>query len=228
MREISIKDLITYRRKLDAGKRKFVNDLNMNFEKKVNDDGGGGNYWICCTSAIVNCFKTNNLQFIIDKIDELKYKLEQSDIDKTKIMYRRNISILNNYEAFDFSDFKPISKLTFLKKHKNDSILNVNGLQIKITPDCVFSFVSNRNNEIGAIWFIAKLDGYNVDELGMFTDILFRYLNQVYSKTHTIDPKYCIAVDIMKNNFVNFSSIQNLEVPAILDSTIAEINKFRK
>lgn len=227
MREITIRGLIAYRHKFDAGKRKFANDLDFDLEKK-DDDGSGGNYWICCTSAIVNCFKTNNLQFIIDKIDELEYKFEQSDNDRTKIMYKRNLSILYNYEAFDFSNLKPIPRLTFLKKHKEDSILNVSGLKIKVTPDCVFSFVSDNNNEIGAIWFIAKLGGYDDDELGMFTDILYRYLNQVYSKSHTINPKYCIAVDIVKNNIVNFSNIQKEEVIAIFDSTIADVIKFRK
>lgn len=226
MRDITIRDLIAYRRKFDAGKRKFANDLYLDFEKS--DKDGGGNYWICCTSAIVNCFKSNNLQFIIDKINDLEYKYEKTENERTKIMYKRNLSILYNYEAFDFSDLKPIPRLTFLKKHKEDAILNVSGLQIRVTPDCVYSFISNSNNEIGAIWFIAKLDGYDEDELGMFADILFRYLNQIFSKSYTINPKYCIAVDIVKNNVVKFSSIQNQEIPAILDSTIAEIIKLKK
>jgi len=228
MREIRIKDLIAYRHKYDAGKRKFAKDLDFDIEKKNDDDDGGGNYWICCTSAIVNCFKNNNLQSIIDKIDELEYKLEQTDRESTKVMYKRNISILYNYEAFDFSNLKPISRLTFLKKHKDDSILNISGLQIKATPDSVFSFVSEKNNEIGAIWFIARLGGYDDDDLGMFTDILYRYLNQVYSKSHVINPKYCIAVDVVKNNIVNYSNIQKEDVIAILDSTIADVIKFRK
>jgi len=224
MRNLTIKKIIEFRMKSDKSKQKFATDLKLNIEEK--NTKGGGDYWIICLSAISNSFKLNDLQNIKDKIYELEGKIENTEFQTSKIMYQKNIAILYDYEDFDFIKLRPSKKISFIKKNNTNSVITIKGLQIKVTPHHVFSFKKNGVEEVGAIWFIAKLGGYRKEELGMFTDILFRYLKNNFSKKFNLNPKYCIAVDVVNNFDVNYSQIQNTEVPAILIKTINEIKRI--
>lgn len=224
MKELSVKNIIEFTGKSDRSKKTFVQKLKQEKEQKELD--GGGDYWISCLSAISNSFKNNNLQFIKEKVYELEEKFENTDYNQTKTMYGRNIDILYKYEIFDFNIWRPDEKITFIKKHKLDLIIPVNGFQIQANPHHVFSFHSNETKEIGAIWFIAQLDGYKKNELGMFSEVLFRYLNKTYSDDYLVNPRYCIAVDVVNNFNVNYSQLQEGEVPFLLDKIIDEIKKI--
>jgi hypothetical protein len=224
MRKLSIKEIIEFRRKSDKSKQTFVVNLKMPKEKK--DTDGGGDYWVSCLSTISNGYRNNDHTIIIDKIHELEEKYERTDYKMTKDMYKRNIAILYKFEDFDFNKWIPSEECTIVKKHKSDFLLDINGLQIQAVPHHVFTFQNSKEEEIGAIWFIAKLKGYHIDELAMFTDILYRYLNKNFSKDYIINPKYCIAVDVVNVLDVNYSQILKGEIPLKLDSTIEEMKKL--
>ena len=224
MKKISIKKIIEFRGKSDRTKKTFVQNLKLESESKKSESGG--DYWISSLSAISNSYKRNNSQSIKDKVYELEDKFENADYERTKIMYRRNIDILYKYEVFDFKIWKPNEQITYIKKHKSDFVLTIQGLPIEAVPHHVFYFQGDDIKEIGAIWFIAKLDGYREVELGMFTDILYRYLKNIFSTDYILNPRYCIAVDVVNNFAVNYYQIEKGEVPSILDKTIAEIKKI--
>ncbi len=137
-------------------------------------------------------------------------------------MYERNISILRNYEDFNFKVWMPINELKFMKKAKKNYLLTIKGFLIQVAPQHVFTFQQNDVNEVGAIWFIAKLKGFKEDELGMFTDILYRYLTANF-KDYTVNSKYCIAVDVFSSKYVNYFQLESREIPKILDSTLNAI-----
>jgi hypothetical protein len=40
-----------------------------------------------------------------------------------------------------------------------------------------------------------------------------------------LNPRYCIAVDLADNYDINYSELQNAEVPSLLNKTIDEIKK---
>ena len=224
MKKLSIKKLVEFRRISDRSKKTFAQNLKLEKERKESD--GGGDYWISSLSAISNSYKRNNLQFIRDKVYELEDKLESTDFQRTKTMYGRNIDILYKYEVFDFKIWKPNEQITYIKKHKSGFVLTIQGFPIEAVPHHVFSFQDEEIKEIGAIWFIAKLDGYREIELGMFTDILYRYLKTNFSKDYTLNSRYCIAVDVVNKIAVNYYQIEQGEVPSILDKTIDEIKKI--
>ena len=223
MKELTIKDIIKFRSKSERSKKNFAADLKRSKEKVAT--AGGGDYWISCTSAINNSFKANDLQFITNKIDELKKKSKETH-QTTRIMYKRNIDILYKYENFDLKKWRPANKIKLLNKHKEDSVLTIKGFQIKIAPHHVFTFQRNSTEETGAIWFVAKLDGFRKEELGMFSDILYTYLKIHFSKEHNLNPKYCIAVDIFNNHEINYAQIEKREVAAILNPTLDELKKL--
>lgn len=223
MKKLSIKDIIDFRRKSERSRITFVNNLKLDKEKTNSESGG--DYWITSLSAISSSYKSGNKQLINEKIEELKEKLDKTNYKITKTMYRRNIDILLNYNDFDFKRWKP-SKFDIKKKQKEDSILNIKGVEIKVNPHHVFTFGKNDNAEIGAIWFIAKLGGFEEDELGMFTEILYKYLKHNFSINYIISPKYCLAVDVVNGFDVSYSQIQKTEVPKLLTSTINDIIKL--
>lgn len=224
MKKLSIKKIIEFRGKSERTKKKIATDIKIDKEQVKTD--GGGDYWVSCLSAISNSFKASDLQFIIDKKDELEEKHGETEYKKTKTMYKRNIEILYNFEDSDFKKWKPSKKVKFLKKHKEDTVLTIKGLQVQATPHHVFTFKINDVEEIGAIWFIAKLNGFRKDELGMFSDILFRYLKNNFSKKYNLNTNYCIAVDVFNNFDVKYSQLEKGEVPKILNSTLDEIKKL--
>ncbi len=224
MRKISVKDLVDFRRKSERSKNTFAKNLKVEKEKIKTD--GGGDYWVISLSAISNSFRNNTLEPIAEKLIELNVKNGKKVIKQTKDMYLRNASILANYENFDLKRWRPSKELIFQRKHKQDSVLSVKGLPIQVTPHHIFSFEKNGKVEIGAIWFIAKLNGFKKEELGMFTDILYRYLKSHYSKTHTLNPRYCIAVDVVNKLEVNYAQIKKKEVPAFLNVTLQDLKNL--
>ena len=224
MKKLSIKELIEFRNKTDKAKRGFVTNLKLDKEKTKTE--GGGDYWVSSLSTLSNCYKNNNLQLILDKKNELTDKYETTEHARTKTMYKRNLNILNNYEDFNFNKWKPSSKIKFIKKNKDDSILNIKGFELKVTPNHVFSFQENDIEEIGAIWFIAQLNGFKNVELGMFTDILHSYLKKHFSKNYNINSKYCVAVDVFNNIDVNYLQLEKNKIQSILSPTLEEIKKL--
>lgn len=222
MKKLSIKDIIEFRRRSDRSKKTFATNIQLEKEKASPD--GGGDYWISSISAISKSFKLNDNRFIDERRAELEQKFDKTDFQRTKTMYKRNIDILYIFEDFDFAKLKP-EKFSFLKKHKKDSILPIRGLDFKVTPSHLFTYSSDEIDEIGAIWFVAKLDGFRKEELGMFVDILYRYLKIHYSKDYTISPKYCIAVDVVNKFSVTY---QQLEIGEIDDIFLKTVDEFKK
>lgn len=70
---------------------------------------------------------------------------------------------------------------------------------------------------------MAKLDGFKTTELGVFTEVLYKYLHLYYSENYRIEPDYCLSVDIVNSNEVKYTKILNEEIPSLLDTTLDEI-----
>ncbi|MDP9961753.1 hypothetical protein [Chryseobacterium lathyri] len=225
MKKITVKKLIEFReKKSDRTKITFINNLNK--EIKKSDDDSGGDYWISCLSAIRNTFKDENLELLDEKINTLHEKFNSTNIKKNQLQFQRNIDIINSFKDFNINNLKPNTKLTFLKQPKIYSILNIKGLPIEAKPCHIYSFSLNESNEVAGIWFIAKLGGFNKSELAMFTDILYRYLYMHYSKDFFVNPDYCIAVDLFNGQEINYTEIQNGNIPILIETTINDIKKI--
>lgn len=225
MRKLTIKDVVDFREKTDRSKRNFALSLKIPIQEQASQDGGG-DYWVSCLSAISNSYKQNDLQPIIEKRNELEGKYETTEVKTTKIMYKRNVDILYRFEDFDIQRLRPSQEMRFLKQRKEHQILTIKGLPIQVNPRYVFTFKQDQTEEVGAIWFIAQLDGFRPEELGMFADILHRYLKTHYSKDYIINPQYCIAVDVFKGFDVNYLQLIDGEVSKTLDSSLDEIKKL--
>jgi hypothetical protein len=223
MKKLTVKNLIKFRGKNDQTKITFVNNLKK--EKKKSDNGSGGDYWICCLSAIRNTFKYNNTDILDKKIDLLRNKITDSEIKRIKDQFQRNIDIISNFKEYDFEHLKPNDALKFLKQTKHQTLLDIKELPVEAKPCHIFSFSENNSEEIGGIWFVAQLKGFRKSELGMFADILYRYLKKYYSKDFYVNPDYCIAVDLYNGQDVNYTEIQDGNIPILIDSTLDDLKK---
>lgn len=227
MKKITIKKLIEFRKKNTRTRIIFMDNLKKEVFKSEDSSSSGGDYWISCLSAIRNAFKYNNLDLLDQKISLLITKISLSEIKKIKDQFQRNIDIINSFKDVDFKYLKPNVDLTFLKQSKQHSILNIKKIPIEVKPCHVFTFLSDNKEQIGAIWFVAKLNGFNKSELSMFTDILYRYLKKNYSKNFYVNPTYCSAVDLFNGQSLNYFDIQKDSFPLLIDSTIDEINNIK-
>ena len=182
MRKLSIKNVVEFRSKGPKGKKRFALSLKLDKPKPEAGNSGGGDYWVSCLSAISNAFRSNDANLISEKRQELEDKIPETEFKITRDMYRRNIQILRNYENFDLKKWRPAKKITLIKKNRDDFTLVIKGLEIQATPQHVFLFEKNNGDEIGAIWIIAKLGGFTLEELKMFAEMLYRYLNTHFNK----------------------------------------------
>jgi len=144
---------------------------------------------------------------------------------QTKDMYDRNINILDKYEDFDFNKWQP-ENITFERKNQTNSIVKVTGLELKVMPHHVFSFVKDDVKQIGAIWFVAKLKGFRNDEVGMFTDALFSYLKRYHAKDYKPSSEYCLAVDVSNGIAITQRQLEAGEINRMLESTVAELKRI--
>lgn len=222
MKKLTIKKLIEFRGKSERAKKNFANNLKLN--KVTPKTESGGDYWIIAVSAIAKAYKEKDLQIITKKIKETEEKLAATKNPGTKAQYSGNIDLMHKYENYDFKKWTPMGEISREKNHR--ALLTVRDLMVESSPQHVFSIAKDKRNEIGAIWFIAKKGGYKKEEMGMFTDILYHYLKSQYGKTYTLNPRYCIAVDLVSNYDISYSQLEKAEVPALLNRTIEEIKTF--
>lgn len=225
MKKVTVKNLIEFRGKNDRTKITFVNNIKK--EKPKSDDDSGGDYWISALSAIRNTFKYNNTDLLDEKVELLLNKIETYEDKRIKDQFRRNLEIVSNFKEYHFEHLKPESELEFLKQKKYQSLLSINGLPIEAKPCHIYSFSINKSEEIGGIWFVAKLDGFKKSELAMFADILYRYLKQNYSKEYFVNSSYCIAVDLYNGQDVNYKDIEDGNIPVLIESTVDDLKKYR-
>lgn len=224
MIKISINKIIEFRRKSPNSRRTFLDNL-----KKIKpkaEKGSGGDHWTHSISVINNIFESGNSNLLKEKRNLLIDKHNATSYPVPKLMYKRNIDILTKFETFRFSRIKPNQKLNFLHKSRDKSYLSVKGLTIQVKPSQVFTFVESRTEKISAVWFVAKIDGYEIEELGIFVDALYLYLKSNYSKEFEIDPEYCTVVDAITLDVVNYAQLTSGRVPRLLNSTLDSMGKL--
>ncbi|QDW20477.1 hypothetical protein [Flavobacterium sp. KBS0721] len=223
MEKITVKQLIKFRGKSERTKITFVKNLDK--EKIKSPDDSGGDYWISCLSAIRNTFKFDNADLLDEKINLLVDKINIEEDGRIKDQFQRNLDVVNNFKDYDFKHLKPDFDLIFLTQPKDHAILNIKGFPIEAKPCHIFTFSNKKSEEIAGVWFVAQINGFKKSELGMFADMIYRYLDKHHSKDFYVNPDYCIAVDLYNGQEVSYSEIQNGKVPILIDSTLEDLKE---
>lgn len=224
MKKLSIQKLIAFRGKTPRGKKSFVQNIKSSKIEVPTD--GGGNYWVTSVSAVSNSFKQEDLRLLDYKIDELNGKLDSEKRKLTRDMYQRNIDNLKKCKTLNLSKLRPLEKIEFLKRSSTTPSIFIKGLEVQVQPNYIFKYKKNGIEGIGAIWFVAKKDGYKIEEVGMFSDLLFRHLKSNFSKKFELNPKYCSAIDVVSGRILTHYEFERNGISSILTSTLDEINKL--
>lgn len=181
MKTISARDLVNFTRKTEKSKQTFA--LKVKTEVDKSNSGSGGDYWVHSISAICNSIKLNDIVPIEEKKEILVNKHYNSSVQRSKVMYERNIRVLDTFADMDFSSWAPDSGPKFKKIPQKPFVLMFNGVGIKVRPNLLFSFNLNDNTpQIGAIWFVPNVDGFKKTELGLFVNLLYEYLIQKHGE----------------------------------------------
>jgi hypothetical protein len=120
-----------------------------------------------------------------------------------------------------------VSNKTFkiLDKANNTTIIEINKVPVQVLPNQVFCFTKNKIDYVGAIWFVAKLDGYTKAEFGIFAETLFYYLKNNFSKKYEVSPENCLVVDVLNIDEVNYKMVLDNKIPALLNETLKSIRE---
>lgn len=224
MEKVSVKDLVDFKRKSDRSKKTFAYKLKTRETKPRGD--GGGNWWSTSLSAIGNTFKSGDTTILEGKIEDLQKRHNTSDNKLAKLQYIQNIDVLHSMLDYDFDQIRPNHEFTPVKSIYEQKIIEVYGLPVQAWPTSVFSFRENGTNQIGAIWFVTNKDPFNNAELGMFAEMLYRYLCERHSHNFNVSPDFCIALEPKRGFHVSFKMIEDGDVVSILDKTIIEIKSL--
>ncbi|MGU9937940.1 hypothetical protein ACNFNZ_05090 [Empedobacter brevis] len=228
MEKIRIKELIDFRNRSEKSRKTFAHKLKNRKpkEKSENDTEGGGDYWVTSTSCIYNVGKSGNKDLYGEKIDELHSKYENSEDKRIKTMYQRNIEILTSFIDFDLEDLKPKVECKFESIPKQLKVIQVDNFPIFVNPNLIFSFENKGKNEIGAIWLVPKLNGFNKTELGMFCEMLYRFLVKNYGSEYQISEEYCLVIDTFNAQKIDYFDLLKGNVPFLIDKTLKELKEL--
>jgi hypothetical protein len=226
MEKITIKELIEFRGR-PSGKLKnnfaFKLKSRKAKEKLEETKDTGGNYWAISTSSIYNTFKYGKDEYYDIKIEEVISKIANTESKKDIIIYQRNLEILNNFKEFNLNHFRPLDITNFESIHKEQKIISISNLPIYINPSLVFSFERNGKKEIGAISFVPQLEGFQKSQLGMFCEMLYKFLLKHYSNEYQIADDFCIAIDTFNAQSVIYTELKTGKIPRLIESTVEEI-----
>lgn len=221
MKKITIPTIVEFTRKTPESRLTLINKLKKP-KTDINTEGGG-NYWIHSLSAIGKVFKNEELADLDEKIDVLNEKRTKSTAKISKDMFQRNIEVLLSAKDLDFSELKPKFDIKYL--HKPKSIVDIDQLPLQILPHHVYSFEENDIKRVGAIWFVSKLNGYNEEELSLFTYGLYKYLVEIHSDKNEISKEFCIAVDVAKSSVLSYDTVVKKGLDKYANQTFKTLKK---
>lgn len=231
MQRIKINELIAFRRKQsDRSKRTFANKLRnrkLKIKTKAEIDAEDPrNYWVFSNSTIYNAYKFGSDEYYDPKIDELTEKMLKPGIKSTVYqMYNRNKDILLNFKEFQLNDLRPEN---FVRQgvQKDFKVLTVNEFPLYVNPSLVFSHSRDGKKEIGSLWLTPQVDGFRKSELGIFCEVLYRFLEKNYSENFKISTDYCIVIDTVNAQAITCQDLVEGKSPFLLDKTINEIKRI--
>lgn len=231
MEKIKINELVDFRRKQsDKSKKNFAYKLKTRVPKIKTDaekeEEDPRDYWVFSTSCIYNAYKNGSDEFYDPKIEELQLKMSKPELKSSPLsMYKRNRDILLSFKEFGLNDLRP-EKLTRQGVQKEHKIITLTDFPLYVKPTLVFSHERNGKNEIGALWLVPQVEGFKKPELGIFCEVLYRFLVKNYSDNFQISPEYCIAIDTFNAQSVTYLDLLNDNIPFLLDKTLNEMKEL--
>jgi len=180
MERIKVNELVEFRRKpTDKSKKNLAYKFKTRTPKvkaETDEEEEPRDYWVFSTSCIYQVFKNASDEFYDPKIEELELKMSKPDLKSTVLlMYKRNRDILLSFKEFGLNNIRPL-KINRQGVQTEFRTITLIGFPLFVRPTIVFSHERNGKNEIGALWLVPQVNGFKKSELGIFCEVLYKFL----------------------------------------------------
>jgi NAD-dependent dihydropyrimidine dehydrogenase PreA subunit len=225
LNRIRVIDLVAFSKLSERRQSTFANNLKIPKKPKSDEDESEArNYWHRCLTGISTASKQNDNDVIKERIESLLDVYEPCEKKLVRLMYKRNLEILKKYEEFNFVIWYPTMAFKFVSKNK--APLTIKDIPLEVRPQHVFTFGKKETPSFGGIFFVASVQGYRTNDLGIISEAVFKHLREQYPEPYYIDPNYCIAVDVSSMELVRYQEILVGKIPSLLQTLADKLSKL--
>lgn len=224
MNAVNVSKLIEFRKLTERSQATFAKNLKIPKKPKLEDNEGGGNYWQRSLSGVSTSFKNNDNNIVKERINSLLAAYEPCDKEKVRNMYKKNLNILQKYEDFDFSVWNPSATFKFISK--TDEPLIIKDIPFRVMPQHIFRYGTKEYKVVGGVFFVVSVAGYEPEDLGIFSESIFKYLSKQYPDGYYVDPSNCFTINIANMEVVRYQDILDGKIKSQFDNTINSLKKY--
>lgn len=134
--------------------------------------------------------------------------------------------VFDGFIDIDLEDLKPKDEFKLKYVPKQLKVINVDDFPIFIDPNLLFSFENEGKNYIGAIWLVPQLNGFRKNELGMFCELLYKFLLKNFGNEYQVSENYCIVIDTFNAQIINYLDLLSSNIPFLVKKTLKELEEL--
>ena len=194
--KISINPLVTFSKGTESKKRRIIRDQK---EPSVIKVGWYQTPRACIKKSIS---QNGDNDAIIEGLERLKSKV----VEKPRQIQNKNASIeaMRNYLNIELPEILKNHNLNIIKKRAVKSTW-INGVEIVVSPDVVFTFDYNGIKYIGGVKVhLSKGDIFDLNESKMAATILHKHITEIAESLDAIPlNETCLSIDVFGQRIVS-------------------------
>ena len=199
---ISINQLAEFQKATEKGKVRIIKQQKTPNKIKVS-------YYQLAKGRIKKSLANGGAsQYIKDALDELS---KRKPLESRKKVDRQvSIEALNRFLLLQLPRILKLSGITFLNKSDYKSSTDINGVDIVVAPDLIFTTIVNGREVVGGLKLhVSKSKAFDMQQQQIIASGIYQYLEkEVANGKLSVDPDWCISLDIFGNGFVRIEAAE--------------------
>lgn len=196
---ISINQFADFQKATEKGKQRIIKQQKNPSKIKVSyyQLAKGGIKKSLCKGGAVDCIK--------EAINELTKRNPIENRKKTDRMV--SIEALNRFLALKLPKILKLPGITFLKKSDYKNSTTINGVDIIVAPDLVFTATVDGKQIVGGLKLhVSKSKAFDRHQQQTIASGIYQFLKrEVVKGSQIADPEWCLSLDIFGGGYVRIT-----------------------